>query len=712
MAYTFDEDVFIIDCWTDTKEKENTLKNLINKLKVYNVPIVLTGHYPVDPEIQKMVDYYLYDKNNDLLLEKDFEKYGVYSNRWTNGHGYNITNKMEFHHDYAIWQTMRMTFKFVQEVLKKKYIHFLEFDNLPDEIQYRQSFMEYLRSYDAIIYEYDKGSSKQENPYCATYIFSIRTDIANKLIEKINSKEEFFMNKPDKWQLEKNFYQRLKEITNSIFVSKYIPNNNELNIFAAWNRDGILRNGAKFQVYFGVDINDNLYIHFISGFGNQPADKDYLIEVNYFDTNEFYTIQKGAYDLVKVGKYIQGETIKMSYLGVEVINHTLNKPVEDYRYLNFVELKSKISKNRKINVNFVDGPFVEILEDGDLNYLVEFYNKENDSVDFTINLKSNCWARASKKYYVDWIVRIKGLDNDLYYEHEFDIRDKKCFISFETKSLGDNLAFIAQVEKFRIEKGAKVVCSTFHNNLFKEQYPDIEFVEPGQVVNDIYCLYRLGVFLNGDGIDRTINYENHKFDPRPLPLMKIASDILGLDYEEIKPNFKQYSTKKKKQVSIATHSTAQCKYWNNPNGWQDVVDYLKSLGYEVILLSKEENGYMGNENPKGVTQHPVGSLEKLAKTIQESELFIGISSGLSWLAWACGTPSIIISGFTDVDLEPTINVKRVINKDVCNSCWSKYTFDAGDWFWCPVHKGSERMFECSKTITSDIVINEINSILI
>ena len=83
-------------------------------------------------------------------------------------------------------------------------------------------------------------------------------------------------------------------------------------------------------------------------------------------------------------------------------------------------------------------------------------------------------------------------------------------------------------------------------------------------------------------------------------------------------------------------------------------------------------------------------------------------SGLSWLAWASGTPTMIISGFTDEDLEPTIGVTRIINKDVCNGCWSKHSFDAGDWHWCPEHKGTNREFECSKTITSDDVINKIN----
>ncbi len=35
------------------------------------------------------------------------------------------------------------------------------------------------------------------------------------------------------------------------------------------------------------------------------------------------------------------------------------------------------------------------------------------------------------------------------------------------------------------------------------------------------------------------------------------------------------------------NGTAQSKFWNNSNGWQDVVDWLNNKGYVVKLLSKE-----------------------------------------------------------------------------------------------------------------------------
>lgn len=709
MAYTFNEDVFIVDCWTDTIEKENVLKELLTKLKTYGCPIILCGHYAVNPDIVKMADYFLFIKDNDLLMNKDFAEYGVNSDRWTDLGNYKIVNKTEFHHDYAIWVTMKHAFKFAEN-LGKKYIHFLEYDNLPDEVQYRQAFMEYVRGNDAVLFEYDKNSTKGPNPYCSAYIYSIKTDVANKVVNLINSKEEYFKGKPDSWQLEKQLYQSIKKVTDSVFVSKYIPNNNELNIFAAFNRSGILRGNARIQTYLGVDDLNNLYIHFISGFSEKPADKDYLVEINYRDRKEFMTVKKGEYHLGILGTYSQGEIVEVFYQGVEIFSMELKDDVDTFRYKNSVKIETKKS-NRRMNFHFIDGPFVEILEDEQNEYDVQFINKRTDKVEYRVVLKSNHWAKSGIKYFVDWKIKIKGLTCDFEYEHSFDPKGKRIAVCYETKSLGDTVAFFEYINKFSSDHDCKIVCSSFHNELFEKQYPKIEFVKPGSAIPNLYALYRLGMFYNTTDGKRVYDRERHPSDPKNEPLMKMASDILGLEYEELKPKLKQIGKKKKKQVAIAIHSTAQAKYWNNPTGWQEVTDYLNSKGYEVRLLSREENGYMGNQHPKGIIQQPKGSLNDVIKSLQESELFIGISSGLSWLSWASGTPTILISGFTDDKLEPTKDIIRLINKEVCHNCWGKFEFNPGDWNWCPEHKGTERQFECSKKISAQDVIEKIDKAL-
>lgn len=702
----FKEHIFVIDSWPDNQSKENDLINLIKKLKTFNIDILLVGHYPIKSEIQKMVDYYIFDKNNDILLNSEFDSYDVGSGRWTSYSNMNIINKMSFHHDYAIWVSMKNAFNFCDYLGKKK-IHFFEYDNNPDLYQYRQSFIERIEHNDAVIYEYYSESSQDThlNPYCATFIFSIKTDVALKMIDIYNSKWDYFTNKPKGWQLERVFLDSLRMVTNKIEVSKYIANNNELNTQAVWNRDGIDRNGAKIQIYLAVDRNtSDLYLHLINGFSEYKSNEDYLVEVNYCDYKKFISLKKNDMIYHNIGKYKRGERVKVYYNGVDVFNEMLINSFDAFAQMNYIEFNTS-QKPEQINHHFVDGAYVHIIGNNDNEYEVEYYDTKNDKLVYATKLRTNWWAKTNKKYFVNWkiVIKSKNYENIIISNY----RNKRVFITFESKSLGDNLAWIPYVEEFRKKYDAEVICSTFWNQLFRETYKEIQFVEPGSVVDNIYAQFKIGLFKK----DKMVDNDYHPLNPINQPLTKIASDILGLDYMEVKPQLVKYNNKKKKIVTIATHSTAQCKYWNNPNGWQEVVDYLKSIGYDVVLLSKEEDGYMGNRNPIGVIQHPSGDIKKVIKAIQESEMFIGLSSGLSWLAWACDVPTVLISGFTDDDLEPKNGVYRVINKNICHGCWSRHNFDPGDWNWCPEHKGTERQFECSKQITSEMVVEQINKII-
>ena len=46
--------------------------------------------------------------------------------------------------------------------------------------------------------------------------------------------------------------------------------------------------------------------------------------------------------------------------------------------------------------------------------------------------------------------------------------------------------------------------------------------------------------------------------------------------------------------------------------------------------------------------------------------------------------------------------------DICKGCYNSKRLDAGDWEWCPEHKGTSRQFECTKSILPSTVINSIN----
>lgn len=707
----YPNDIFVLGAWPDNNEKERDLLDCINRLRAFvGIPILLVSHYPIKSEIQKLVDYYIFDKDNPILLNKDFSKYGVASGRWTNMGEVRIENEMKFHHDYAIWTSMTHAFNFCK-YLGKKNVHYLEYDNLIDTFQYRQSFLEKMNDHDAVIYEYTTESSKDTHfdPYMATYIFSAKTDILVKMMSEVNSIEEYFSNRPKGWQLERVFLYYLKKYTNNILISPYIANNNELNTQAVWNRDGILRDDGTFQMYLGVDGKNNLFLHLISGFHEVRSTKDFLLEIKYDGNVLFHTLKIDEYELIDLGQYKRGYSVKVNYLGKEVFSEFLDKSPELFRMENRIIYSNKQNDlENTIDVHFVDGPFVEIKGDVSKKYYVNFIDDNTGEIIYKTMLRNNEWARCSRKWFTNWKIQIDsdGMDS---YIHKMDLTDKRVFIVFESSSLGDTLAWLPYVEEFRKKHNCKMIVSTFLNSLFENEYPNIEFVKPGTSVHNLYALYRLGIFLDGEIQDNSMHKSNYK----ELRLQEVGSDILGLNFQEIRPRIKQLKPMKsdKPYICMANHSTAQSKYWNNPTGWQELVDYVKSIGYDVYLLSKEEDGYMGNKNPDGVVKISGKSLDEIGSILLGSKGFIGISSGLSWLAWSHGVPTILISGCTEEVHEPLQNVSRIINKNVCNSCFSNYTFDKGDWNWCPLHKGTPRQFECSKEIGFDMVKPKIDEML-
>ena len=368
-----------------------------------------------------------------------------------------------------------------------------------------------------------------------------------------------------------------------------------------------------------------------------------------------------------------------------------------------------IRKDKAIKIvnNFNDGAYIEILSSIKEIFKVQFLDS-NGNLEYNTTLHANHWSKTSKKYFEQYTCRVYRGDT-LIYDHKYDATGKNVYIILDSKSLGDTIAWIPYAEEFRKKWNCNVILSTFLNNLFEDVYPEITFVQPGTVVENVYATYRIGWYYD----DNNFNKNRNKKDFRKIPLQQTASDILGLDFVEIKPKIKNITDHQNDvpHICIATNSTAQAKYWNNPTGWQELVDYVKSFGYDVYLISKEEDGYMGNKQPNGVNKISNKSLQEIGSILKGSKFFVGLGSGLTWYSWALGVPTVLISGFSDEHQEMQKDIIRIINKDVCHGCFSKYLFDRGDWNWCPDHKGTEKQFECTKSITFDMIKPHVEKLL-
>jgi autotransporter strand-loop-strand O-heptosyltransferase len=132
-----------------------------------------------------------------------------------------------------------------------------------------------------------------------------------------------------------------------------------------------------------------------------------------------------------------------------------------------------------------------------------------------------------------------------------------------------------------------------------------------------------------------------------------------------------------------------------------VINYLHSKGFRVINVSKEANPF-DNCEPIADT-----SIEYTMQVIAGADFMIGLSSGLSWAAFAIGTHVVLISNFTASDYEFTTKCTRIVNTNVCHDCWSEHKLDASQWNWCPRNQN----FICHTSITAEMVIAQMQKLL-
>ena len=376
--------------------------------------------------------------------------------------------------------------------------------------------------------------------------------------------------------------------------------------------------------------------------------------------------------------------------------------------------------------SFNDGAFLEI-KDVDDNYeqneyYVEFIDQDNQNVEYKTTIRTNHWARADKKTYVNWLIKVKHKDN-IVFEKKLNfttsVKNNTHYIRINSASLGDTISWIPYAEEYRVKHNVDVYISTYWNNLFKKSYSNLIFINSQDHVkfkfDKKFIIDYYPLIINDKILEQWDNYT--AVDYRTIPIQLIAPNILGLPLVEIDGEIDIPNKPRKikgKYVVIAIQSTAQLKYWNNPNGWKDVFNYLKNNGYKIVLIDKYKRfgkGNYFNEIPKfnGVI-NKIGNIDLSDRIIdiKYADMIITISSGLAWVAWALNVPTVMISGFTKPWTEFKKNIKRIHNNNVCNGCWNDTSilFNMNEWLWCP-HK---KNFECSSSINSIEVIKAIKDI--
>lgn len=333
----------------------------------------------------------------------------------------------------------------------------------------------------------------------------------------------------------------------------------------------------------------------------------------------------------------------------------------------------------------------------DTRYKVQIYDDYTGILHHSFYTKKNKQFYSDVKFYIRWLIKIYK-DGQLVYQHRLNLKDQKVIIEFPGIAIGDFLAAIGTIQQFQIKHQCDLYLFMYSQELIdivKDQYPNIKFVSSVNMLSEpCYAYYLMSI---GNMMQPTINLA----DCRLVGLEYTFSYLLNIPQEDIqkaKLNLSAQRQIKDKYVVINTSASGHGKEWIKDR-WIEVVKYLKSLGYIVYQVGLEEQLIDGCIDLIGNIH-----LQKRIDLIKYADMFIGLSSGLSWIAYSCNVPVVMICNltlprhqfYTKYRVQPTIG---------CKGCFHQIT---------PTFINicqNTNQFECKTNITVKQVCNTIDKVI-
>ena len=324
---------------------------------------------------------------------------------------------------------------------------------------------------------------------------------------------------------------------------------------------------------------------------------------------------------------------------------------------------------------------------------------------------------SRRRYFIPYGIQITDADTgEKICQHHYNAKGMPVVIDMPVPTIGDSIAWFSYCEAFQKKHQCELyVClPEIVRPLFEKEYPDIHFISRADKSKLYpYAHYTIGVYTEGnDDAACPVDY-------RLCALHHYAAYMLGLkpDRDDTPPrvSIPAERTIKEPYVCISSLASGMCKEWIHPNGWATVVAFLKKAGYRVIDIDKsitQGDGIHWVSIPREAEDFTGDlPLTQRAELIAHADFYIGLGSGLSWLAWCCKVPVVMISGFS-LPTSEFYTPYRVINMNVCHGCYSdtRYKFINHEHDWCPKHKGTPQHYECTRGITPEMVIDTIKTI--
>lgn len=351
-----------------------------------------------------------------------------------------------------------------------------------------------------------------------------------------------------------------------------------------------------------------------------------------------------------------------------------------------------------LRLDFNDGLRLEVPE-GDFH--VRISDADSEMVFFDDDV-SGVRLQSMEKFYIHWQVDIHH-GGILVFSHTFDPTGQQVFFVDCSTALGDSLVVLPYLRAFRERYGAEISCHlpAYLYGFARRLLPEIEWRETWP--DDCYATFYFGAAIEAPALSPE--------DGRLVPMEELGHLMFGVPRPRQLPVFPAGERQiAEPYVCIGVQASHPAKGWHAPGGWETIVAALREAGYRVLCIDRDGK----NEANGFVTSMPAGAedftgnrpIEERAELLAHADFFIGLGSGLSWLAHFVGCPVVMICGFSESWYE-FATPYRVYNRLACHGCLN----DIRESYFqnpCPRQlRGSEKILECQKTITPRMVLDAI-----
>jgi len=175
-------DVFLITAYCETEYKKDILKQCVLELKKIGVNICISSHYPIDSEIQQLVNYCIYDYSNPVIYDgsKSITRWRWYVTANL------MLNLVTPDYSYTVINLWKNGLNFLKNLGYER-VHVVNYDNFINDISFFKKRSNILKDYD-IEFLYSNSTNIQYSQISDILItfFSIKNSIIDDFLEELS----------------------------------------------------------------------------------------------------------------------------------------------------------------------------------------------------------------------------------------------------------------------------------------------------------------------------------------------------------------------------------------------------------------------------------------------------------------------------------------------------------------------------------------------